>query len=577
MSLKPPDGATSILDPSQISEFGFSVLDGQVRGNGTNETLVIQDVLNNHAGETVIFPPLQRSGALATYSYSTLTVRPDTTIFAYGAHFAPVGSGNGVQFGDSPFTPTSTKPLTANAVEGANTVTVSVGNAAGFSAGDHVWIKDLTLLGGILYQNEPNIVLSVDTGTGIITLLYPLENSYAMADTADIAKAVSTSGENIHWYGGEWDMGAAVTQNAFLPMFTRHCSINHVSCFDHVFKLCEARGCIDFHIKDSYGHDPQSFGAGQGYVATIQFSRESSIENCWGSNVRHVADIAGGWDCWIENCAAVGRTGGSQAAFFLHGLESKRCKIKNCFAVDVATGAAAGNGTFGADFDFEIDVSTYSCDDGVLISQACTGWKLVTQAFDSVVRGVAIDNSTGELDVYVDGITTNPSNYGAVNLAGTANVTGRIKVRNALYRAINSTSTGTVSIDVDVDHPATATNSPVVFSTMQATSKVFVRGLVKVNNAAHTGVGTTGTAGEISSTVDVYGTYLARLLISAGVIPIDCKSRRETEGIVAPTTSTWEVGDRCWKTDVAAAGVPGWVCTTAGTPGTWKAMAAVAA
>jgi hypothetical protein len=44
-----------------------------------------------------------------------------------------------------------------------------------------------------------------------------------------------------------------------------------------------------------------------------------------------------------------------------------------------------------------------------------------------------------------------------------------------------------------------------------------------------------------------------------------------------PTTGTWTQGDICWKSNTAAAGIPGWVCVTGGTPGTWKAMAAVAA
>jgi len=44
----------------------------------------------------------------------------------------------------------------------------------------------------------------------------------------------------------------------------------------------------------------------------------------------------------------------------------------------------------------------------------------------------------------------------------------------------------------------------------------------------------------------------------------------------APTTGTWAVGDTAWNTAPAAAGTPGWVCTTAGTPGTWKAMAVLA-
>lgn len=50
-----------------------------------------------------------------------------------------------------------------------------------------------------------------------------------------------------------------------------------------------------------------------------------------------------------------------------------------------------------------------------------------------------------------------------------------------------------------------------------------------------------------------------------------------TFGAAAPTTGTWAVGDKRYNTAPAAAGTPGWVCTTAGTPGTWKAMANLAA
>lgn len=43
-----------------------------------------------------------------------------------------------------------------------------------------------------------------------------------------------------------------------------------------------------------------------------------------------------------------------------------------------------------------------------------------------------------------------------------------------------------------------------------------------------------------------------------------------------PLAGTWAVGDIVWNTTPVAAGAPGWVCTTAGTPGTWKAMANLA-
>lgn len=44
-----------------------------------------------------------------------------------------------------------------------------------------------------------------------------------------------------------------------------------------------------------------------------------------------------------------------------------------------------------------------------------------------------------------------------------------------------------------------------------------------------------------------------------------------------PTTGTWARGSVVWNLNVSAGGSPGWVCVAAGTPGTWKAMAALEA
>jgi len=48
-------------------------------------------------------------------------------------------------------------------------------------------------------------------------------------------------------------------------------------------------------------------------------------------------------------------------------------------------------------------------------------------------------------------------------------------------------------------------------------------------------------------------------------------------GSAAPTTGTWRVGDKVWDVTPSAGGTMGWVCTTAGTPGTWKTFGAVTA
>jgi hypothetical protein len=52
---------------------------------------------------------------------------------------------------------------------------------------------------------------------------------------------------------------------------------------------------------------------------------------------------------------------------------------------------------------------------------------------------------------------------------------------------------------------------------------------------------------------------------------------KEFFGSAAPTTGTWKQSDIVWNTAPSANGTPGWSCVAAGTPGTWKAMANLAA
>lgn len=52
---------------------------------------------------------------------------------------------------------------------------------------------------------------------------------------------------------------------------------------------------------------------------------------------------------------------------------------------------------------------------------------------------------------------------------------------------------------------------------------------------------------------------------------------RQTYGSAAPVSGTWVRGDIVWNTAPSAAGTVGWVCVTAGTPGTWKTFGTIAA
>jgi hypothetical protein len=48
-------------------------------------------------------------------------------------------------------------------------------------------------------------------------------------------------------------------------------------------------------------------------------------------------------------------------------------------------------------------------------------------------------------------------------------------------------------------------------------------------------------------------------------------------GTAAPTTGAWSVGDTIWNTAPTASGNMGWVCVTAGSPGTWKTFGSIGA
>jgi len=47
-------------------------------------------------------------------------------------------------------------------------------------------------------------------------------------------------------------------------------------------------------------------------------------------------------------------------------------------------------------------------------------------------------------------------------------------------------------------------------------------------------------------------------------------ARRQTTGSAAPTTGAWAQGDIVWNISPTSGGFAGWICTVAGTPGTWR-------
>lgn len=95
---------------------------------------------------------------------------------------------------------------------------------------------------------------------------------------------------------------------------------------------------------------------------------------------------------------------------------------------------------------------------------------------------------------------------------------------------------------------------------------------VEVLNSSHAGL---TTANEIIGGTAPQFPVLKRLNDSR--LHWQENGKNVITGTAAPATGTWAVGDRVYNTAPAAAGNIGWVCTTAGTPGTFKTFGAIAA
>lgn len=60
-----------------------------------------------------------------------------------------------------------------------------------------------------------------------------------------------------------------------------------------------------------------------------------------------------------------------------------------------------------------------------------------------------------------------------------------------------------------------------------------------------------------------------------GFLPVPAPYKFLEFRTAAPITGTWKRGDTVWNSQPSALGTPGWICTTAGSPGTWSAMASL--
>ena len=377
----------------------------------------VQAALNS--GKNVVFKP--------GFSYQVpdagWVIPSGTHVTAYGATFvAPATLANSVFSGDTPTarTPATEYTLTGSSARNARSVTLTSDDAANFSPGDMVLVRDSVYTSGSLrIRRAPNFVESVSGGT--VNLRFPLYFAVPSTD-GKIGKVTPSSG--VVWEGGHFDMSAASTSslhpagadmNCIYFQWAKDCLVRDVTASEWPFKIVCFFGGINSHTEGISGYDPTAVTGGKGYVIQFEASVACTAKTSFGRAVRHVVDFTGGCFCSADGVYGVGRTTDTQTCVQLgHGYETVGHTATNVTAIDMQYGANIGNGTFSWDEASINGITTHRCDEGVLVAVSGSSARLENVVCtQSVIRGIAVNAGTSVTinNVVLDGQQTVVSNY----------------------------------------------------------------------------------------------------------------------------------------------------------------------
>jgi hypothetical protein len=295
---------------------------------------------------------------------------------------------------------------------------------------------------------EVNRVTAVDTGTGTITLAYPVKDSCTAVTISRIDAIHGATVKNFANITEVYAGGPNTDTDQFGPDVPN--IIDFLYCVDPrvesvtvdgfgkiavSFAYCESPSAFRAHARNAYHPDQGGLGS---CVKSIT-CRSGSVEHCRGYNIRQMVDWVGCIACgsaWNECVLAPGASG--SAAYLVHGFRSKGITSLNDTAIN-CRGWSVGNEGFS--YDEQITITNFR----------------MLQTSDAVHSGIVVWN--GAIKVQI----TNPdleSNGNTIHcFGGSSHVLirgGIVRCRSASYTPIlldddNSLYPGNIHIDgVDV-------------------------------------------------------------------------------------------------------------------------------
>jgi hypothetical protein len=337
------------------------------------------------------------------------------------------------------------------------------------------------------------------------------------------------------------------------------------------FNNCIIDGC---HFTDIVGDLP-----GEGYAVHLPFAYNTIVTNCVFTNVgRHDVYVPRGGRVTVSNCHSIDHRKDNASVqsrpAFLIARSSSDCTISNCVFENFSDGAVLISGQASDSLVATNNIvigCTFKTPKNII---PCISIGEQTNISTTSTNGVIIEACTFDVD-YSVGISSAVTVFNGKN----------IHVRDCFIKVENVTSN---------------------YTAIQFGSNSFSPGQGDVEYVSSTGCvfDASGTSGELRAvisegylgsnvdktiTVDNTQFYIdGSLNLITWHSPSYAFANSGVQGTgrygdigrgmgtAAPIAGTWSRGDIVWNIIPSAGGTMGWVCTTAGTPGTWKTFGTIA-
>jgi hypothetical protein len=327
-------------------------------------------------------------------------------------------------------------------------------------------------------------------------------------------------------------------------------SVTDSYAYDDIIQVIHANNAYAYYVQIKGLHLKKTTYATSSHGVYYPRTAYVKFEDVWCENVQYGMFTYDTFMSSMKNCMMQGVVYGYTHANDGTGNGTGTSIVfQNCYVnFDVTTGAqpSIGFNLFGLSYS-----NLFSCgvDNGKPTTGGITAYYMSTCNTINI-SGCGTENSTGRV-IYL--------------ASGSATVTG---LRTYRYTGSSLATSATVW----VESSSTLTLTECKFETLLSAGVQYNwlindgSQVIEINPQSSPNGGDTFTAYTTSAAKTTITGIGTTKVTSAGTYVYQAYPLLSA----APTTGTWAVGNIVYNTAPASAGYIGWVCTVAGTPGTWK-------